>query len=456
MKNTSSIKVVFKELGDINYNDFIEVILVAEFPKFSSKDLGIKDNQSILYGNQFITFIKLTNDAYEVGSKIAKKLQSSDASQFLLISSFPSKKHLISAVEAMRLYYPQFDMFKSVKQLNKEVVCEVKDANEYHFKQMDIVVEATQFAKTLVNLPPNLLRPSNMVKHVNEFTQLGINITTLHGSDIEKMGCLEAVGRGSVDQSKLIIAEWKKNDGPYIALVGKGITFDTGGYSIKPANGMMSMKSDMSGAAVVAAVIKAVAELDLNINLLSVMPCAENMINGEAYRPDDILISYSGKTVEIVNTDAEGRLVLADAMSYVQEKYSIAKMIDLATLTGAMIVSLGSRYAGIFSNNSTLCNELINAGENVGEYIYRMPLHKDYDKLINSSIADMKNASGPGTPGAITAAQFLQRFVDDKVEWAHIDIAGVAFTKESSSFHKEHASGFGVRLLLDYLINQSS
>ena len=268
---------------------------------------------------------------------------------------------------------------------------------------------------------------------------------------LKKLGMhsLLGVGMGSVRGSYLVTMEWnglKKNSKP-LAFVGKGVTFDTGGYSLKPAKFMEDMTYDMAGSAAVVGLMKTLALRKARINAVGVVGLVENMVSGIAQRPGDIVKSYSGKTIEVLNTDAEGRLVLADALTYTEKKFKPKFIIDLATLTGAIIVSLGSEYAGLFSNDDKLSKQIINAGKIVNEKLWRMPLHKNYDKLINSKNADMQNINYIGGAGSTTAAQFLQRFILNKTPWAHLDIAGMAFSKYGGSLNSGGATGFGVRLL---------
>ena len=263
------------------------------------------------------------------------------------------------------------------------------------------------------------------------------------------MHSLLGVGMGSVRGSYLVTMEWKgaKNNSKPLAFVGKGVTFDTGGYSLKPAKFMEDMTYDMAGSAAVVGLMKTLALRKAKINAVGVVGLVENMVSGIAQRPGDIVKSYSGKTIEVLNTDAEGRLVLADALTYTEKKFKPKFIVDLATLTGAIIVSLGSEYAGLFSNDDNLSKKIIDAGERVEEKLWRMPLHKNYDKLINSKNADMQNINYVGGAGSTTAAQFLQRFILNKTPWAHLDIAGMAFSKYGGSLNSGGATGFGVRLL---------
>ena len=263
------------------------------------------------------------------------------------------------------------------------------------------------------------------------------------------MHALLGVGQGSVGGSYLVTLEWKgvKNNSKPLAFVGKGVCFDTGGYSLKPARFMEDMTYDMAGSASVVGLMKNLALRKAKINAVGVVGLVENMISGNAQRPGDIVKSYSGKTIEILNTDAEGRLVLADALTFTEKKFKPKFIIDLATLTGAIIVCLGSEYAGLFSNDDKLSKQLHDAGEKVQEKVWRMPLHKNYDKLMNSKNADVQNINYVGGAGSTTAAQFLQRFILNKTPWAHLDIAGMAFSKYGGALNSGGATGFGVRLL---------
>ena len=263
------------------------------------------------------------------------------------------------------------------------------------------------------------------------------------------MHALLGVGQGSVRGSYLVTMEWNgaKNNSKPLAFVGKGVCFDTGGYSLKPARFMEDMTYDMAGSATVVGLMKNLALRKAKVNAVGVVGLVENMVSGNAQRPGDIVKSYSGKTIEILNTDAEGRLVLADALTFTEKKFNPKFIVDLATLTGAIIVCLGSEYAGLFSNNDKLSKQIFEAGEKVDEKVWRMPLHKNYDKLMNSKNADVQNINYTGGAGSTTAAQFLQRFILNKTPWAHLDIAGMAFSKYGGALNSGGATGFGVRLL---------
>ena len=311
--------------------------------------------------------------------------------------------------------------------------------------------EGTFCARDLVSEPGNILHPDEYAKRIRALKTIGLKINIYDEKKLKKLGMntLLGVGQGSIRGSYLVTMEWKglKNNSKPLAFVGKGVCFDTGGISLKPAKFMEDMTYDMAGSAVVVGLMKNLALRKAKINAVGVVGLVENMPGGNAQRPGDIVKSYSGKTVEILNTDAEGRLVLADALTYTEKKFKPKFIIDLATLTGAIIVSLGSEYAGLFSNDDKLSKQLINAGEEVEEKVWRMPLNKNYDKLINSKNADMQNINYVGGAGSTTAAQFLQRFILNKTPWAHLDIAGMAFSKYGGALNPGGATGFGVRLL---------
>jgi len=305
--------------------------------------------------------------------------------------------------------------------------------------------------RDLVSEPGNILHPDEYAKRLKSLKKDGLKINIFDKKKLKKLGMfsLLGVGMGSVRGSYLVTIEWKgaKNNSRPLAFVGKGVTFDTGGYSLKPARFMEDMTYDMAGSAAVVGLMKTLALRKAKINAVGVVGLVENMVSGVAQRPGDIVKSYSGKTIEVLNTDAEGRLVLADALTYTEKKFKPKFIIDLATLTGAIIVSLGSEYAGLFSNDDNLSKKIIKAGKKVDEKLWRMPLHKNYDKLINSKNADMQNINYVGGAGSTTAAQFLQRFIINKTPWAHLDIAGMAFSKYGGSLNSGGATGFGVRLL---------
>jgi leucyl aminopeptidase len=317
------------------------------------------------------------------------------------------------------------------------------------FANAQAVVDGVVLARDLVNEPANVLGPVEFAAQAKELEKLGVKVEVLTEKEMKKlgMGALLGVAQGSVRPPRLVIMQWnggKAKDKP-VAFVGKGVVFDSGGVSIKPASGMEDMKGDMGGAAAVTGLMHALAARKAKVNAVGIIGCVENMVDGNAQRPGDIVTSMSGQTIEVLNTDAEGRLVLADALWYCNDRFEPKFMIDLATLTGAIMVALGQNYAGLFSNNDELAGNLSTAGQASQERVWRMPLGTEYDKLIDSKNADMKNIGGR-YGGSITAAQFLQRFVKD-TPWAHLDIAGTAMGAQANEINQSWGSGFGVRLL---------
>jgi len=332
-----------------------------------------------------------------------------------------------------------------------------------YFADLDKVADGVFMTRDLVSEPANLLYPESMAKKIKTLTKLGIKVEVLNEVQMKKlgMGALLGVGQGSARSSKLVVMQWngapkakgKKGKGEQpIAFVGKGVTFDTGGISLKPAGGMEDMKWDMGGSAVVTGLMKALAGRKAKVNAVGVVGLVENMPGANAQRPGDIVTSMSGQTIEVLNTDAEGRLVLADALYYTRDRFDPKFMVNLATLTGAIIIALGSEHAGLFSNNDELCERLTAAGKSVAEKLWRLPLNKAYDKTLNCDVADMKNISGGRDAGSITAAQFLKRFVGE-TPWAHLDIAGVTWSKKDSATVPKGGTAFGVRLLNELVAN---
>jgi leucyl aminopeptidase len=311
------------------------------------------------------------------------------------------------------------------------------------------LADGVVLARDLINEPANVLYPGEFARRASELRKLGVLVEVLDVAAMKKlgMGALLGVGQGSAHESKLVVMRWnggKRGTDP-IAFIGKGVCFDSGGISIKPAQGMEDMKGDMAGAACVVGLMRALARRKAKVNVVGAIGLVENMPDGKAQRPGDIVTTMSGQTVEVINTDAEGRLVLADVLHYVNKRFKPRFMINLATLTGAIIVALGQEYAGMFSNDDKLAERLVKAGEATGERVWRMPLGPEYDKMIDSKFADMKNTGGRWG-GSITAAQFIQRFVN-KTPWVHLDIAGTALGSPQTDINKSWSSGWGVRLL---------
>ncbi|WP_295563461.1 leucyl aminopeptidase [uncultured Sphingomonas sp.] len=325
------------------------------------------------------------------------------------------------------------------------------DGTDAAWAAQDAVTQGLELTRNLVAAPPNILYPETFVAQVRESVEgLGLEIIVLGEDEMREhgMGALLGVSQGSVRDARILALKWNgAGEGdPTLALVGKGVTFDTGGISLKPGAGMEDMKWDMGGAGAVAGTMKALAARKAKVNVVGVMGLVENMPDGNAQRPGDVVTSMSGQTIEILNTDAEGRLVLCDAITWTQQTFRPKTIIDLATLTGAMIVSLGNEYGGLFSNDDGLADKLLAAGTATGDKLWRFPLSDTYNKLIDSPIADMKNV-GPRGAGSITAAQFIQRFVDEGVQWAHLDIAGMVWSDKAAATYDKGATGYGVKLL---------
>ncbi|MEA3057285.1 MAG: leucyl aminopeptidase [Sphingomonadales bacterium] len=327
-------------------------------------------------------------------------------------------------------------------------------AGKRYAERWEPVVQGVSLTRELVTEPANIIYPETFVERVQASLEgSGVEIEVHDGAAMEKlgMGALLGVAQGSVRDARLLILRWNGGgSGAPTAFVGKGVTFDTGGISIKPAQGMEAMKWDMGGAGAVAGAFKALGLRKAKANLVGICGLVENMPSGNAQRPGDVVTTMSGQTVEVINTDAEGRLVLADAITYVQRNFKPATIIDLATLTGAILVSLGHEWAGLFANDEDLAAKLQSAGEETGDKLWRMPLAEPFDRLIDSPIADIKNV-GPREGGSITAAHFIQRFVDNGVKWAHIDMAGKAWSDKPGTTYEKGATGFGVRLLDEYV-----
>jgi leucyl aminopeptidase len=357
---------------------------------------------------------------------------------------------------ALRSY--RFDKYRTQEKVDAKpsvtslrVLSGATAAAKRTYTSLSKIVEGVTMTRNLVSEPPNVLYPESLAQQAKELSKIGVKVQVFGEAQMKKlgMGALLGVGQGSRRQSQMVVLEW--NGGPKskknkpIAFVGKGVTFDTGGISLKPGAGMEDMKWDMGGSGVVIGLMKALAGRKARANVVGVIGLVENMPDGNAQRPGDIVTSMSGQTIEILNTDAEGRLVLADALHYTIDRFDPEFVVNLATLTGAIIIALGNEHAGMFSNNDQLCERLSQAGGEVDEKVWRMPLNEAYDKLINTPSADMQNIGGRGA-GAITAAQFLQRFIG-KTPWAHLDIAGVTWSKKDAPTVPKGGTAFGVRLL---------
>ena len=341
--------------------------------------------------------------------------------------------------------------------LTKIVVIGAPDDSKAEWEDAQAVARGVEFTRELVAEPANIIYPESFVERCNErFKGTGVEMVVLDDAEMEKlgMGALLGVGLGSERPSRLLAIKWmggKAGEAP-VAFVGKGVTFDTGGISLKPGPGMEDMKWDMGGAGAVAGAMLALALRKAKANVIGVCGLVENMPDGKAMRPGDIVTSMSGQTIEVLNTDAEGRLVLCDALTWVQKEFKPARIVDLATLTGAMLIALGHEHAGVFSNNDDLADDLLHAGKQSGDKLWRFPLAPEYDKLLDSPIADMKNIGGRYA-GSITAAQFLGRFIEDETPWAHLDVAGMVWADKPGATWDKGATGYGVRLLDRFIRN---
>jgi leucyl aminopeptidase len=356
-----------------------------------------------------------------------------------------------------RLRAYAFDRYKTKRKEGDErpdkvevnLACANPAAAEKAWGRGTAIADGVVLARDLINEPANVLYPAEMARRASALAKLGVAVEVLDVAAMRKlgMGALLGVGQGSVHDSRLVVMRWNggKRGAEPLAFIGKGVCFDSGGISIKPAQGMEDMKGDMAGAACVVGLMHALAARKAKVNAVGAIGLVENMPDGKAQRPGDIVKTMSGQTIEIINTDAEGRLVLADVLHYVNKRFKPKFMINLATLTGAIIVALGQEYAGLFSNNDKLVERLTKAGDATGERVWRMPLGSEYDKMIDSKFADMKNTGGRWA-GSITAAQLLQRFVN-KTPWAHLDIAGTALGSPQTDINRSWSSGWGVRLL---------
>ena len=395
-----------------------------------------------------------------VGGASAAAAGKAQVTSLTVSAAIPGKSTIDAATmssrlaSGMRLRTYSFTKYKSkpskVKQLaTVKVLTATVAAAKTQYAALDAVATGVHLARDLVNEPANKLHPESFASEIKKLSKLGLVIEVLDEKQMNKlgMGALLGVALGSPRKPRLCIMRWdggKKADRP-VAFVGKGVTFDTGGISIKPSAGMEDMKGDMGGAACVTGLMAALAGRKAKVNAIGVVGLVENMPDGNAQRPGDVVESMSGQTIAVLNTDAEGRLVLADALWYTQDRFKPKFMVDLATLTGAILVALGKEHAGLFSNDDKLSDQLAGVGLETRERVWRLPLAPEYDKMIDSDIADMKNIGGR-LAGSITAGQFLQRFVND-VPWVHLDVAGTAMDAVKSPINQSWGSGWGVRLL---------
>lgn len=371
-----------------------------------------------------------------------------------------SEELTLDILEIVKLKSWTFDKYKSKKDANNKNINFISNNKnlENAFNIRNNVINSVSFAKELISEPASIVTPKSFEEYAKELENLGVEVSVLDFNYLKqhKMGGIVAVGEGSDIEPRIIVLKYMNNKSSDEAtvLVGKGITFDSGGLNLKPSQAIYDMKTDMSGAAAVIATIKAVASNKLNKNVVGILGLAENLPSGHSYKPGDVITMMNGMTVEVGDTDAEGRLVLADCLTYAQKNFKVKEIIDLATLTGACIIALGYRFCGLFANDDQLKSELLKSSKTTKEALWELPMCDFFDKAIDSDIADIKNIARSGTgAGSSTAAHFLKRFIEKNIKWSHLDIAGVAFTKESTPVSAKGATGFGVRLLYNFIEN---
>ncbi len=462
-KNSSNLVLFVDE--QFNINGLKKYLLGSEYSFVSdllkTKDLKKKIVDFEINSKRKIILVSLKKnitsyDAEKLGAKFYNLFKDIKQSEFFINSDTAKgqSKNIVSYfLHGLKLKSYSFEKYKSKK--NKKsitliVIGKIKPTLKEQTK-FKAIEEGTFYTRDLVSEPGNILHPDEYARRLLGLKKFGLKVTIYNKAKLKKLGCnaLLGVGQGSIRGSYIVTVEWKgkKTSSKPLAFVGKGVCFDTGGISLKPARFMEDMTYDMAGSAVVVGLMKTLAMRKSKVNAIGVVGLVENMPGGNAQRPGDIVKSYSGKTIEVLNTDAEGRLVLADAITFTEKKFKPSLIIDLATLTGAIVVALGSEYAGLFSNNDNLSNQIHKAGEKVEEKAWRLPLHKNYNKLMDSKNADMQNINYVGGAGSTTAAQFLERFIINKTPWAHLDIAGMAFSKYAGALNSSGATGYGVRLL---------
>ena len=478
--NSRFVKFKFEKPNDnlkLNHENIINVLFYSEKNLLLSNGLSIEKNlakflKKIIENNLASTCIvrsekgmfllinrkdhksDLTNKYLEdLGGSIFNQTKSIGCSEVRIFENDQFLNRQIALGILLSSY--KFNNYKKNKSKdtvhikNVTFICDEPKKHSQNIQEIKNIANGVFTARDLVWQPPNILFPSSFANECKKLKKIGVKVTIYNEKQLEKLGmeALLAVGRGSRKDSQVVVLEWSggKKEAPPMAFIGKGVCFDSGGLSLKPPKSMEDMKWDMGGAATVTGLIETAALSKIKQNVIGVIGLVENMPDGDAQRPGDVVKSVSGQTIEVLNTDAEGRLVLADILSWTEKKYKPKFMIDLATLTGAIIVSLGNIRAGLFSNNKDVSKAIFDAGEITGEKVWEMPMDDDYDQLIKTEIADMKNIGGPGA-GSITAACFLKRHVE-KTPWAHLDIAGVTWKNKSSPSVPYGGVGWGVKML---------
>ncbi len=449
-----------KELVDVVPDNLYSKIENLNYKKIYHFDLNVS--------GKLVEFIIVgagkKEDTYPAGIKklggyIYDSIKSKDANVLLCnnLESFYSNAaaFLIAGMELKSWTFDKYKTKKDPTKLKSVVGCtSYIELNEQQYNTFSCVRDGTFLTRELVTEPANVMTPTKMLEVAEELKKYGVKVSCLDRKDMEKlkMNAILGVGKGSDQPTYLITMEYKTNkDKPLIGLVGKGLTFDSGGLCLKPSVRMGEMKGDMTGAAIVIGALKSMALRKVEANIIGIIGVVENMISGSAQKPGDIVVSMSGKTIEVDNTDAEGRLVLADALWYTQEKYNPDVIIDFATLTGAIQVALGHEFAGLFSNSPSLSEKLLESGQNVGEKLWELPLHDSFEDYIRSDIADVINTSVIKGAGSITAAMFLKHFIKNTTKWAHIDVAATEWDSRNRALSQKGATGFGVALVNDFV-----
>ena len=473
LKDKSPINLVLFVEENFNINGLKKHISNAEFSYINDLLKNSDLNKNLLFfkinSKRTIYLISLKknieiSDIESLGAEFHGYINYDKKNEFFVNSDSISRKYenfIGYFLHGLKLKSYEFNIYKSKKEKKTISINLIGEKNKLTIKnelRFKAIEEGTFFARDLVSEPPNVLNPKEYVNRLLKLKKLGIKVTTYNESQMKKLGMhsLLGVGRGSVNESFLVTLEWngnKKDKKAPLSFVGKGVCFDTGGISIKPSAGMEEMKWDMGGSAVVTAVMNLLSSLNYNFTYAGIIGLVENMPSGTAYKPGDIIKSYKGTNVEVLNTDAEGRLVLADIITYGSELYKPKVIIDFATLTGSILVALGQNYAGLFSNDDNLADQIYKSGLNVDEKVWRMPMDSDFDKMMSSQFVDLKNISSGRYAGATTAAQFIQRFVPAKTKWAHLDIAGTTWKNQGDIFNRPGATGFGLLLMADFVYN---
>jgi leucyl aminopeptidase len=444
---------------DINYKEINSLLLKNKDEDYFVFNYHSSKPKKIIFINQNDNKDEFKNQ--NIGGKVISEIKS--AKEINVIFSNENKSlenYYFNFFLGCFLKKYSFTKYKTIFKKNenaKEIInLLITTSNKNFFikikNNIENITNGVFLTRDLVSEPPNYLNPERFVSEIKKLSKLGLKVDVFDYSKMKKIGmnALLGVSQGSKNLPYFVTITWKPNNSKNkkpLSFIGKGVCFDTGGISLKPAKFMEDMKYDMAGAGAVVGLMKTLALRKSKSYVVGAVALVENMPGGSAQRPGDIVKSYSGKTIEVLNTDAEGRLILADAIYYIDEQYNPELIVDLATLTGAIVVSLGSEYAGLFSNNDKLSEKLIKAGEIENEKLWRFPLHKNYDKLMDSKIADIQNINYSGGAGSITAAQFLQRFLKNSTPWAHLDIAGMAWTKKDLEIIPTGATGYGVKLL---------